>query len=63
MHPGLSVSEIRHRATILAVMIEGLMIVRGSHSAHVPETARLMERAFAVGVQIARGLTAEQEAD
>jgi len=62
-HPGLSNREIQRRATILAAMIEGLMVVRGSHSAQEREMARLMERAFAVGVRIAHGLTNEQEAD
>jgi len=63
MHPGLSNREIQHRATILAAMIEGLMVVRGSHSAQERAMARLIERAFAVGVQIAHGSTNKQEAD
>ena len=55
MEPGLPAREVEQRATILAALIEGLMVVRGSRSAREPGMARLIERAFAAGLRIARG--------
>jgi AcrR family transcriptional regulator len=62
MDPGLPAREIRRRATILAALIEGLMVVSGSRSAREPEMAQVIERAFAVGLRIARGLAVKSKA-
>jgi AcrR family transcriptional regulator len=63
MHPKLPPQEIRRRAMVLAAMIEGMMVVRGSRSANEPEMARLIERVFGVGLQIANGMGARRETD
>lgn len=55
MTPGLAAREIRERATLLAAMIEGLMVVRGSRSAREPDMARIIDRAFKTLLEIGRG--------
>ena len=45
--------EIRRRATLLAAMIEGLLLVHGAHGA--AGKGRLLRRARALGLAIARG--------
>lgn len=59
MQPGLPATEVRRRATLIASLIEGLTVVRGSHGADEPEMARILERAVALGVQIASGPSPE----
>jgi AcrR family transcriptional regulator len=61
--PTCSAGEARRRATLLASMIEGLVIVRGAHSESPAEMKRLTTRARTVGMQIALGGLAEGEAD
>ncbi|MGH8137444.1 MAG: TetR/AcrR family transcriptional regulator [Steroidobacteraceae bacterium] len=53
--PGTQAAEIRRRATLLAAMIEGLVVVRGAHTGNAAEMKRLMARAHTMGMQIARG--------
>jgi AcrR family transcriptional regulator len=48
-------AEVRRRATLLAAMIEGLIVVRGAHSTQPAELTRLMARAHSLGMQIALG--------
>ena len=48
---------------LLAAMIEGLVIVRGAHSASPAEMKRLTARAKTAGMQIALGRLLEGEAD
>jgi AcrR family transcriptional regulator len=47
--------EVRIRATLLAAMIEGLLVVHGAHSRNAAEMKRLMMRAHDVCMQIALG--------
>lgn len=47
--------EVRRRATFVAAMIEGLMIVQGAHSSVVVERRRLMNQARRLGLSIALG--------
>jgi hypothetical protein len=54
--PGTEPAEVRRRASVLAAMIEGMVVVRGAHSRSAPELKRLMNRAHAVAMQIALGL-------
>ncbi len=54
--PDTEPAEIRRRASVLAAMIEGMVVVRGAHSRSPPELKRLMSRARAVAMQIALGL-------
>jgi len=54
--PQASAAEVRRRATLLAAMIEGLVLVRGAHSRKASELKQLMARARALGMQIALGL-------
>lgn len=53
--PGASGAEVRRRATLLAAMIEGLMLVQGAHSADPEEQKQLMKRARELGFAIASG--------
>jgi AcrR family transcriptional regulator len=57
--PGTDPAEVRRRASVLAALIEGLMVVRGAHSRSAPELKRLMARARAAAMQIALGLVPE----
>ena len=53
--PDTPAAEVRRRATLLAAMLEGLVVVRGAHSASPTELKRLTTLAERLGVQIARG--------
>lgn len=57
--PKTSAAEVRRRATLLAAMIEGLVLVRGAHSRNARELKQLMARARALGMQIALGLAGD----
>jgi len=57
--PDTDSAEIRRRATLLAAMIEGLVVVRGAHTRNPAEMKRLMARAHTMCTQIALGLTDE----
>lgn len=61
--PNCSPAEVRRRATLLAAMIEGLVVVRGAHSSSPAEMKRLTARARTLGMQIALGRLLEGEAD
>jgi AcrR family transcriptional regulator len=61
--PNCPAAEVRRRATLLAAMIEGLVIVRGAHSSSPAEMKRLTARARIVGMQIALGRLLEAETD
>jgi AcrR family transcriptional regulator len=50
-----SAADIRRRATLLAAMIEGLMVVQGAHSPDAKETGRLRDEARELGFAIALG--------
>jgi AcrR family transcriptional regulator len=54
--PATEAAEVRRRASVLAAMIEGMVVVRGAHSRSAAELKRLMKRAKAVAMQIALGL-------
>jgi AcrR family transcriptional regulator len=54
--PDTEPAEVRRRASVLAAMIEGMVVVRSAHSQSAPELKRLMKRAHAVAMQIALGL-------
>jgi AcrR family transcriptional regulator len=58
--PGIAPTEIRRRASVLAAMIEGMVVVRGAHSRNPAEIKRLMARARAVAMQIALGRIPEE---
>lgn len=51
--------EIRRRATLLAALIEGMVVVRSAHSRSPPELKRLMARTRATALQIALGVVPE----
>ena len=55
LDPHAEPTEVRRRATLLASLIEGLMVVRGAHSANEKEMAVLKTQARALGVAIAQG--------
>jgi AcrR family transcriptional regulator len=48
-------AEVRRRATLLAAMIEGLMVVRGAHSTEARETGKLLDDARELAFAIALG--------
>jgi len=50
-----SAAAVRRRATLLAAMIEGLMVVQGAHSADAKETRKLTDEARELGFAIASG--------
>jgi AcrR family transcriptional regulator len=58
--PGTAPAEIRRRASVLAAMIEGMVVVRGAHTRNASEMKRLMARAHAVAMQIALGRIPEE---
>ncbi len=53
--PDTPATEIRRRATLLAAMLEGLVVVRGAHSPRPAELKRLSTLSEQLGLQIARG--------
>jgi len=54
--PETEPGEVRRRASILAAMIEGMVVVRGAHSRNPAELKKLMARAQGMAKQIALGL-------
>jgi len=54
--PDADAAEVRRRASILAAMIEGMVVVRGAHSRNPAELKKLMARAQGMAMQIALGL-------
>jgi len=54
--PDTDAAEVRRRASILAAMIEGMVVVRGAHSRNPAELKKLMARAQGTAMQIALGL-------
>ena len=57
--PDTDPAEVRRRASVLAALIEGLIVVRGAHSRNAAELKRLMARVRAAAMQIALGLVPE----
>ncbi len=55
LDPAAPATEIRRRATLLAAVIEGLMVVHSAHSRAGAERKELMSRARALGLEIALG--------
>lgn len=53
--PAAPDAEVRRRATLLAAMIEGLMLVQGAHSSDASEQKKLKARAHQLGFAIAAG--------
>jgi AcrR family transcriptional regulator len=54
--PDTDAAEVRRRASVLAAMIEGMVVVRGAHSRNPAELKKLMARARGMAMQIALGL-------
>jgi len=54
--PDTDAAEVRRRASVLAAMIEGMVVVRGAHSRNPAELRKLMARAQGMAMQIALGL-------
>lgn len=63
INPDCSAAEARRRATLMAAMIEGLVVVRGAHSTSPAEIKRLEAQARALGLHIALGRVLHDEAD
>ena len=57
--PEAEPAEVRRRASLIAAMIEGMVVVRSAHSRSPQELNRLMSRARAVAMQLALGPTPE----
>jgi AcrR family transcriptional regulator len=55
LEPELDPADVRRRATLLAAMIEGLLVVHSAHSRSKAEMKILISRAQQVCMQIARG--------
>ena len=55
LEPDLDPVEIRRRATLLAAIIEGLLVVHSAHSRNKTEMKTLISRAQQVCMHIARG--------
>jgi AcrR family transcriptional regulator len=55
LEPEVHPVEIRRRATLLAAMIEGLLVVHSAHSRNKTEMKALISRAEKACMQIARG--------
>jgi AcrR family transcriptional regulator len=56
MVPEAQPAEVRRRASLIAAMIEGMVVVRTAHSRNPQELKRLMNRAQVVAMQLALGL-------
>jgi len=56
MVPEAEPAEVRRRASLIAAMIEGMVVVRTAHSRNPQELKRLMSRAQVVAMQLALGL-------
>jgi len=54
--PDTDATEVRRRASVLAAMIEGMVVVRSAHSRNPAELKKLMARAQGMAMQIALGL-------
>jgi AcrR family transcriptional regulator len=54
--PDTEPAEARRRASLLAAMIEGMVVVRTAHSRNPTELKKLMARAQGMAMQIALGL-------
>ena len=54
--PDTEPAEVRRRASVLAALIEGMVVVRGAHSRHPAELKKLTARAQGMALQIALGL-------
>jgi len=55
LDPQATALQVRRRATLLAALIEGLMVVRGAHSEDEREGSRLRDEARRLGFAIATG--------
>jgi len=55
MHPDVDKDEIERRATLLAAMIEGLMVVRGAGTRRSVKVNQLLDRAYKTTLAIANG--------
>jgi len=55
LDPGATPAQCRRRATKLAALIEGLVIVQAAHSTNKPEMDELLLSVRATGLQIALG--------
>jgi AcrR family transcriptional regulator len=56
--PRTGAAEVRRRATLLAALIEGLMVVRSAHSPKAADMRRLAAAAKRLALQIALGVPA-----
>ena len=63
INPECSAAEARRRATLMAAMIEGLVVVRGAHSSSPAEIKRLEAQARSLGMHIALGRALHDESD
>jgi len=54
--PDTEPAEVRRRASVLAALIEGMVVVRGAHSRNPAELKKLTARAQGMALQIALGL-------
>jgi AcrR family transcriptional regulator len=52
IHPGRSAADIKRRATLVAALTEGLMIVRGPQTFRVAASRELLDHAFSVAMEI-----------
>lgn len=57
--PQVEPAEVRRRASLLAALIEGMVVVRSAHSESPAELKRLMARTRAAALQIGLGLAPE----
>jgi AcrR family transcriptional regulator len=57
--PEAKPAEVRRRASLIAAIIEGMVVVRTAHSRNPQELKRLMRQAHAVTMQLALGLIPE----
>jgi TetR/AcrR family transcriptional regulator len=60
IHPNAGTGEIRKRATLIAAMIEGLMVVMGDTSQDENLTENLLDYAFETALAIADGYSVSQ---
>jgi len=59
LDPQVEPAEVRRRASLIAAMIEGMVVVRSAHSSSPEELQRLMGRAHTLAMQLALGPTPE----
>ena len=56
LHPDIPVDEINRRATMISVMVQGLIVIKGPFTPGDKESERFLDSAFALALNVANGI-------